>query len=379
MKLAQKGLLGSPLSLALNSVHGVAFHRGLGEPLYATSSVPQLGYLDAEDLANFSERAYTKENIAVVANGATHSEFSKWVGDFFQDVQGGSKLSGPASKYYGGEERIAHGSGNVLIIGFEGSSSFTAGSTYKPEIAVLAALLGGQSTIKWSPGFSLLAKAADAFSGVHVSTQHAAYSDAGLLYITFTGNAASIAKASKEAVETLKRVAAGDIAEEDVKKATALAKFRALDAGQQTESGLEATGNGLIEGGKPFQIDEIGSSIDKVSADKVKAVSGRLLRIFLWNTDVDAGGKRTLGQQSISFSNRGPLQITIRGRDRFKDMNEDGALISRCTTCTVVCELVHIRERPNEESTTLLSLYRCCSAFILCSLRKRHQCIIHST
>jgi len=277
MKLASRGLLGSPLSLALNSVHSVAFHRGLGEPLYATSSVPQFSYLDAEDISKFSESVYVKENIAVVANGASHSEFSKWVGEFFQDTHSGSQVSSPASKYYGGEERIAHGSGNVFVIGFEGSSSFTAGSTYKPEIAVLTALLGGESTIKWSPGFSLLAKSADSFPGVHVSTQHAAYSDAGLLYITFTGSAAQIAKASKEAVDTLKKVASGNVAEEDIKKATALAKFRALEAGEQTQAGLEATGNGLIEGGKPFQIDEIGSSIEKVSADKVKALAKSLL------------------------------------------------------------------------------------------------------
>ena len=276
MKLAQKGLLGSPLSLALNSVHGVAFHRGLGEPLHATSSVPQINYLDAEDIAKFSDTVYVKDNIAVVANGASHSEFSNWVGQFFQDTQSGSKMSGPKSKYYGGEERIVHGSESVYIIGFEGSSSFTAGSTYKPEIAVLTTLLGGQSTIKWSPGFSLLSKSVDNFPGVHVSTQHDAYSDAGLLYITLTGNAAQIAKASKEAVDTLNRGASGDVAEEDIKKAIALAKFRALEAGEQTHVGLEATGNGLIEGGKPFQIDEIGTSIEKVSAEKVKSVSANL-------------------------------------------------------------------------------------------------------
>ena len=276
MKLAQRGLLGSPVSLAVNSLHSVAFHRGLGEPLYGTSSVPQISYLDAEDIAKFSERVFVKDNIAVVANGASHSELSKWVGEFFQDTKSGSKMSGPASKYYGGEERIAHGSGNVYVVGFAGSSSFTAGSTYKPEIAVLAALLGGESTIKWSPGFSLLAKSADSFPGVHVSTQHAAYSDAGLLYITFTGNAAQIAKASKDAVATLKKVASGEVAEEDIRKATALAKFRALESGEQTQVGLEATGNGLIEGGKALQIDEIGSSIEKISADKVKSVSAKI-------------------------------------------------------------------------------------------------------
>jgi len=262
--------------LALNSVHGVAFHRGLGEPLYATSLAP-LKYLHAQAVATWSGAAYTRENIAVVANGASHCEFSKWVGEFFQDTPKGSKLSSPASQYYGGEERIAHGSGNVMILGFSGSSSFTSGSSYKPEIAVLAALLGGETSIKWSPGFSLLAKAAKDFPQVAVSTQHASYSDAGLLYVTFIGDAAQIAKASKNAVETIKKIAAGEIAEEDIKKATALAKFRALEAGQQTEAGLEATGSGLISGGTAFQIDEIGASIDKVSADKVKAAAKGLL------------------------------------------------------------------------------------------------------
>jgi hypothetical protein len=347
MKLAQKGLLGSPLSLAVNSVHGVAFHRGLGEPLYPTSSVPQLGYLDAEDIAKFSEKAYTKENIAVVANGASHSEFSKWVGEFFQDTPSGSKLSGPASKYYGGEERIAHGSGNVLIIGFEGSSSFTAGSTYKPEIAVLAALLGGQSTIKWSPGFSLLARAADSFSGVNISTQHAGYSDAGLLYITFTGNAAQIAKASKEAVETLKKIAAGDVAEEDIKKATALAKFKALEAGQQTQPGLEATGNGLIEGGKPFQIDEIGSSISQVSADKVKAVSAGIVAPKRAYANCRAGGEGSLGQQGISISRWRSIQTTICRRDWAESLNRGSASWFGRAGWSV--KLVNIRRRPKED------------------------------
>merc|ERR1711939_58214 len=240
MKLAQKGLLASPASLALNSAHGVAFHRGLGEPLYATSSTPFTKYLDAETVWEFSGAAYAK-------------------------------------KYFGGEERIAHDSGNVMILGFPGSSSFTSGSSYKPEIAVLAALLGGESSIKWSPGFSLLSKAAKDFPFAQVSTQHAAYSDAGLFYVTIAGNAQHVAQASKEVVDTLKKVASGDVAEEDIKKATALAKFRALEAGQQTQAGLEATGTGLLAGGKPFQIDEVGAAIDKVTSEKVKAAAKGLL------------------------------------------------------------------------------------------------------
>lgn len=313
MKLAQKTLLASPLQMALNSVHGVAFHRGLGTPLYATSST-FMKYLDAQGIADFSDSAYTKSNIAVVANGASHSELSKWVGEFFTETNSAStSLSSPASKYYGGEERIAHDAANVMILAFPGSSSFTAGSSYKPEISVLAALLGGVSSIKWSPGFSLLSKAASDFQHAHVSTQNDAYSDAGLLSVTITGNAEHMAKASKNVVDTLKKIAGGEVAEEDIKKATALAKFRALEAGQAIETGLEATGNGLIGGGKAYQIEEVGAWIEKVSPDKVKAV--RIRRIVCMNMRLIFSGRQSFtGGKSQRVDRRRPLPATFRGR-----------------------------------------------------------------
>lgn len=274
MKLGQKNLLASPSHLAHNSAHGLAFHRGLGTPLYPTSSSPFTKYLSPEEIYNFALSAYSKSNMAVVANGASHSELSKWVREFFGDTYTeGKKLESPPSKYYGGEERIAHDGGNVMVLAFPGSSSFTSGSSYKPEIAVLAALLGGESSIKWNTGFSLLSKAASQYQHAHVSTQNFGYSDAGLLAVTLTGNASHIAKASQNVVETLKMIASGDVSSEYIKKATALAKFRALETGQDIDAGLEATGSGLISGGKAYQIDEIGQAIDKVGEDKVKAVS----------------------------------------------------------------------------------------------------------
>lgn len=285
MRLEQKGLLGSPLNLAINSAHGVAFHRGLGTPINATSSSPFQKYLDAQALADFSDAAYAKNNIAVVANGADHSEFAKWVKEFFSDTKTGSsdfKIQTQKSQYFGGEERIAHSSGSVMIIGFPGSSSFTSGQSFKPEISVLAALLGGESSIKWSPGFSLLSKAASDFPGAHVSTQNAAYTDAGLLYVTITGKSTDIAKASKAVVDALKAVAAGKVTDEEIQKATALAKYRALELGQQTEAGLEATGMGLISNSKAYQIDEVGKRIAEVKADQVKNVS--LLWTIFWSS-----------------------------------------------------------------------------------------------
>ncbi|KAI9803934.1 MAG: ubiquinol-cytochrome c reductase core subunit 1 [Piccolia ochrophora] len=277
MKFSQKGLLASTKALATNSAHGVAFHRGLGNPLHPTSSTPLTKYLTEDYIAAYADVVYSKPNFAIVANGVGQEELSKWVSEFFADASSTVPKDAPAlesvpTKYYGGEERIAHDSGNTIIIAFPGTSSYTAGGSYKPEVAVLAALLGGESSIKWSPGFSLFAKAAAAHPGAKISTTHAAYSDAGLLSITFSGKAGAVRGASEEAVKALKSVAAGNVSADDLKKATALAKFQALEAGQAIDAGLESTGAGLIHGGQAYQIDEVGKSIDAVKPDQVKKV-----------------------------------------------------------------------------------------------------------
>jgi ubiquinol-cytochrome c reductase core subunit 2 len=304
-------LLSSPADLAINSAHGLAFHHGLGTPLHPTSSSPITKYLDEESIASFASAAYAKSNIAVVANGASNADLSKWVGEFFTETPTGNprmQISTTPSKYFGGEERISHDGGNVMIIAFPGSSSFTSGSSYKPEVSVLTALLGGVSSIKWSSGFSLLAKAADAFQHAHVATENAAYSDAGLLYVTITGNADHIAKASRSVVETLKKVAAGDVSSEDIKKAVALAKFRALEAGQNIDAGLESTGMGLVSGGKAFQIDEIGASIDKVGDQQVKAVRYLLSKCSWWLLTTELiGCEGTPRIEGYSFNGWGSL------------------------------------------------------------------------
>ena len=234
-------------------------------------------YLHEELLQQYSQAAYAKPNFAVVANGAAHQDLKKWVGQFFRespDTVSSDLPSGGTSpsKYYGGEERIAHDGGNTMILAFPGSSSFTGGA-YKPEMAVLASLLGGQSTIKWSPGFSLLSKATEEYPQAHISTTHHTYSDAGLLTVSLSGNARQVRGASQAVVKALKDTAAGKVSSEEIRKARASAKFQALDSGQNIDTGIELTGAGLAQGGKAFQIDEVGKSMDGVTEDQVKKVS----------------------------------------------------------------------------------------------------------
>ncbi|KAL2360398.1 hypothetical protein RJZ56_006737 [Blastomyces dermatitidis] len=284
VKHSQNDLVSNPAAQALDSAHNVAFHRGLGENLvpYANSSFGK--YVEAEGIAAFAEGAYSKPSIAVIASGANSADLSKLVGQIFSDVPAASTTTGPFSprayeptKYYGGEERIASKAGNAIVIAFPGSSAAGSGTSYKPELAVISALLGGQSTIKWSPGSSLLAKATEAFSDVSVSTNNATYSDAGLLYVTVSGKAQSVAAASKSVIKAIQNLAAGNVSSEEIKKATALAKFRALEAGEIAALSLEFAGSRLVHGNNAVQFTEVGQGIEKVTEQQVKAAAKSLL------------------------------------------------------------------------------------------------------
>jgi ubiquinol-cytochrome c reductase core subunit 2 len=260
-------------ALALDAAHAVAFHTGLGAPLYPTNTTALKSYLDENAVADFASSVYTKSNIALVGDGATTKALTQWTDQFFKKVPASSPSlpasSTKATTYYGGEQRTAHTSGNSMVIAFPGSSF----GSFKPEIAVLAALLGGQSNVKWSPGFTLLAKANAASPGATATATNLAYSDAGLLAIQVTGAASAIRATAGEAIKALKSIAEGTVSKEDLTKAIAKAKFDSLSA---SESGLEtllSAGSGIVHNGRPYQVAETVKSIDGVTADKLKTVS----------------------------------------------------------------------------------------------------------
>lgn len=212
-----------------------------------------------------------------MANGVEDGALNKWVGEFFTDVpaQAASEIKSEQAKYYGGEERIAHAGGNAMVLGFTGSSSAT-GSFYKPELAVLASLLGGESSIKWSPGFSLLGKAAQDTPLMHISTKSDIYTDAGLLTISLKGSVQDLRASAPKVVQALKSAAQG-ISEEEFNKAKALAKFKELEYGASTAGGIALTGAGLVRDGKAYQIEEVASAIDGVTVEKVKQAAKEAL------------------------------------------------------------------------------------------------------
>lgn len=277
MKLSQEKFAGDASKVALDSAHSVAFHRGLGTSLYPNLLSPLFKYINSETISQYSGISYSKKNIAIVANGADQNDLTKWVGEFFTGVPtGASALSDKPSTYYGGEERIHHPTGNSIVIAYPGSSTLN-GSSYKPEILVLTALLGGQSTIKWTKGFTLLAQATSKIPHLSTATSHIAYSDSGLLSIQLNGTPEALRQASFEVHQTLKSIAEGRFSKEELIKAISLAKFRALDDAQNFEASLFSTGVGILHGQKPYRLDEIGKTIASVSAESLKATAQEIV------------------------------------------------------------------------------------------------------
>lgn len=259
-------------ALALDYAHAVAFHSGLGTPIYPTPAASYQRYLNEEYIASFADVVYAKPNIVVVADGASPDSMSKWVGQFFREVpatpSSGQTLKAEPSKYHGGEQRTGHIGGSSMVIAFPGSGRNNA----KPEIAVLAALLGGKPTIKWTPGFSLLSKATSGTSGLSVSATNLSYSDAGLLAIQLSGPAAAVRKAAEDTVKALKSVADGSISKEDVTRAVANAKFEAMEKIALRDPSMLMAGSGVLHTGKPWDIAALAGGFDSVTADKLKSV-----------------------------------------------------------------------------------------------------------
>ncbi|KAK3303992.1 ubiquinol-cytochrome C reductase complex CORE protein 2 precursor [Chaetomium strumarium] len=262
-------------AVALDAAHSAAFHTGLGEPLYPTPNTPISSYLNEHAVAAFAEAAYTKNTIAVIADGASQTGLSKWIEPFFKTVpaQSSTPLTTAASKYHGGEQRIPKIGGNAMVIAFPGAAL----GANQPEISVLVGLLGGESGIKWSPGFSLLSNATSASPGATAKAANFAYSDAGLLAIQIKGAAPAVRKVAEEAVKSLKSVAEGGVSQETLAKAIAKAKFNLLSASEVTGTGMVHAGANLIHGGQPLQVAETVKALEGVTGDKLKAAAKTLL------------------------------------------------------------------------------------------------------
>lgn len=275
LHLKQTKYSADDLATALDAVHAVAFHTGLGEALYPSTTTPLGSYVSHTGVSQFASSAYARSNFALVADGATPVALSKWVDQFFKKTpSSGSALTSAASKYYGGQHRVESASGNAVVIAFPTTGLYAPDAT----VEVLAALLGGESNIKWTPGFTLLSKASAGIPGAQVVARNLSYSDAGLLTLQVTGqSAAAVRAAADAAVKVLKSVAGGSATKEDVAKAIAKARFDALTAQEPASAAVTAAGTAVLHGLKTFQPAEASKAYAGVSADKLTTLAKKLV------------------------------------------------------------------------------------------------------
>ncbi|WWD17132.1 hypothetical protein CI109_101569 [Kwoniella shandongensis] len=262
----------SPSVLALDIAHSLAFRRGLGNSLYASPNYP----VTIDDVKSFAHTASAKSNIAVIGTGISTEALSSAVSSAFGSGSSpaGSGLTGGATKYFGGEARLPldiHGPPTALptvVVAFGSSSPATA------DLKVLKQLLGGESSLKWSPGSSPLSQAAAKIPGASAKAFLLPYSDASLFGVVVTAPTSVQTKTLAEEVVNVIKAAAKGAKDDEVKRAVAKATFADAISSETLDGLVSSVGPALFAGGaiKPESFSSVSaSSVSKAATELLKA------------------------------------------------------------------------------------------------------------
>lgn len=229
-----------PSTLAFDLAHHLAFRKGLGNSLFASPHSP----VSSEQVKAFASQAFSKSNIAVLGSGISTEKLSSAVTKAFGSGSAGasSSLSSPASKYFGGEQRVAldtHAPSSAqptMIIAYGSASAVT------PEISVLQHVLGGSSSVKWSPGASPISLAAEKIPGSSAKAFVLPYTDAALFGVVVTAPTSEGVKSLAMEIGALIKAAGKEVKEDALKRAVAKAKFEVAAATESKEGIVAVAG-----------------------------------------------------------------------------------------------------------------------------------------
>ena len=270
-RLEYRAMTKSPSAIAADTIHSLAYRRGLGNTILAESETDMHYSL----IKGYAAKSYVKQNIAIVATGANSAELDQLVSEHFADVPSGSAAQASESKYFGGEARVPFRS-NIghFVMGFPGAPA----APHAPaEYIILGNLLGGMSSIKWSAGNSILGQAAASLgSSTKAIANHGAYSDAGLFSIYVMGPTSTVKAAAKAALDALKKVSEG-VNPEELKRAVAQAKFNTYAAAEERTLSAETIARSLLLQGKTPDIEQIVSELENVTVDQLKKAAKKML------------------------------------------------------------------------------------------------------
>lgn len=217
----------NPLTRSLEAAHAIAFRSGLGSSLFA----PEHLHISVDEIKAYAQRAFVKDNIAVVGMNMEAPNLNKLVDASFTGVATADEaVDTPASQYFGGETRLeaAHDGLQTVFIGFGTTDVSTSA-----ELATLRAHLSTTPSVKWAQGLSPIVQAIP--EGTNVQSVWLPYSDASLFGLIVSGRTVEgVKEAGKVAVEMLKKSTKG-LNEGELKSALAKAKFGAASAMESRE------------------------------------------------------------------------------------------------------------------------------------------------
>ncbi|OCF32970.1 ubiquinol-cytochrome c reductase core subunit 2 [Kwoniella heveanensis CBS 569] len=261
----------SPSTFALDVAHNLAFRKGLGNSLFASPHYP----VTIDDVKTFAQSAFAKSNVAVIGSGISTEALSQAVSSAFGAGSSapGSGLNTPSTTYYGGEVRVPldihapPSSTPTMVIAYGSASPAT------PELKVLKQLLGGESSLKWTPGTSPLAQAADKIPGASAKAILLPYSDAALFGVVLNApTSPQLKQLAQEVVSVLKAAGQG-AKDEEVKRAIAKATFADATASETLEGLVASAGPALFAGGEVKS-----ENFSSVSASSVSKAAAELLK-----------------------------------------------------------------------------------------------------
>lgn len=217
----------NPITRSLEAAHAIAFRSGLGSSLFA----PEHLHISVDEIKAYAQRAFVKDNIAVVGMNMEAPNLNKLVDASFTGVATADEaVDTPASQYFGGETRLeaAHDGLQTVFIGFGTTDVSTSA-----ELATLRAHLSTTPSVKWAQGLSPIVQAIP--EGTNVQSVWLPYSDASLFGLIVSGRTVEgVKEAGKVAVEMLKKSTKG-LNEGELKSALAKAKFGAASAMESRE------------------------------------------------------------------------------------------------------------------------------------------------
>ncbi|SJX61561.1 probable QCR2-40 kDa ubiquinol cytochrome-c reductase core protein 2 [Sporisorium reilianum f. sp. reilianum] len=272
----------NPAVLGYDSLLQTAYRqRSLGRSLFASPASP----VSHRQTVDFAHAAFAKDNIAVLGSGIDSAKLSQLVDAHFGDLAASASVKSSAAKYFGGEQRIAfaapHGVENTraahghFFVAFEGAGHKDAAAA--ANLAVLRALLGGESSVKWSNGVSPLSQIADKVMGAQANAFNLTFSDSGVFGAHVSAPTASVQQAATHVAQALKNVAGG-LKDETIKAAIAKAKFERASVLENRTASHELVSAQLLEAGNVATLEETFSALEGVKASSLSSAAEKLLK-----------------------------------------------------------------------------------------------------